>query len=645
MACVTGTVCVDGQCAAEPENRTVVEVPASAGWIDSGIDLATGQTLGIRVNGVAFVSASDGGRPPVGTRGCLASPSALAPDLACHALVGSIGGEAPFEIGYGIGFVVPQIGRLLLGVNDDSLDDNAGGFSVFVSVVDASSVEQGTPTPVPTALSKGDKPTKDTQPAASTSCAGTGATCATNSACCSGVCVNNLCKASRVAMGGTCDETADCVSSLLCRSGKCCKDAMATCGASGDCCSGACGNGYCCKPANTFCDTVNPCCPGWSCQSSSCCRPAGGTCSLNGDCCSGVCVNGTCAAGLVTLHGTCDETNDCDNPLLCRSGKCCKDAMAACEASGDCCSGACANASCCKPANTFCDAINPCCPGAVCQNDVCCKPNGSSCQNNAHCCSGICVSGVCAANPVPLGGTCDSSSNCVSGLICRSMMCCKDTSITCSASSECCEDSVCLAGSCIDLVEAYLTECAVDSTTGLVLNQATCDAFSATISQQQAQAIVDALDVEEDTYPPDEESVDPYALSGSATKTVFAQRYNSRHQFSYKLKQELTWSWNGNQITSHNALITHSQSNGWKWKGLDETSYEVVLDDGTGRKYVEAYAQAHFQNCFFGANWTHICSDRYPWVFQRGRARCGYCSDRWTAADPSNITCSGIGFC
>src|SRR5690606_18388230 len=57
------------------------------------------------------------------------------PHDANHAaLVGRIGGGDVFEIGADAEFEALTGGRLLLGVNDDPLDDNQGGYTAVVSV-------------------------------------------------------------------------------------------------------------------------------------------------------------------------------------------------------------------------------------------------------------------------------------------------------------------------------------------------------------------------------------------------------------------------------------------------------------------------------------------------------------------------------
>ena len=48
------------------------------------------------------------------------------------ALIGRVERGAPFSAGPGSTIRIPQTGRLYLGVNDDSFDDNRGQFDVTI---------------------------------------------------------------------------------------------------------------------------------------------------------------------------------------------------------------------------------------------------------------------------------------------------------------------------------------------------------------------------------------------------------------------------------------------------------------------------------------------------------------------------------
>ena len=132
-----------------------LEVPSTASWFDTGIDVFSGQLLQIDASGtVRFDTTSIAGADPNGvgpgwdgTQTVLGDPLPTAIHLS---LIGRIGEVALPEgaPGGGLGFVgssyselTALTGRLYLGFNDDYYVDNSGAFSVTVR----------TTTPVPDA--------------------------------------------------------------------------------------------------------------------------------------------------------------------------------------------------------------------------------------------------------------------------------------------------------------------------------------------------------------------------------------------------------------------------------------------------------------------------------------------------------------
>jgi hypothetical protein len=110
-----------------------VTVDATVAWIDTGIDVRAGQTL--------YFSATDRIRWAPGRRdgpeGEHNSPYNAARPLPAErraALVGRVGDSKDyFLVGANKGPIrMPSSGRLYLGVNDESLQDNAGSFRVTV---------------------------------------------------------------------------------------------------------------------------------------------------------------------------------------------------------------------------------------------------------------------------------------------------------------------------------------------------------------------------------------------------------------------------------------------------------------------------------------------------------------------------------
>ena len=133
-----------------------VDVPGTAPWYDTGIDVFAGYELSISAAGIVTydvwhgMSADANGGDVSGQN--FFSDSVL-PDAITHSLIGKIGGTTDVGdgtpvpegvVGDGAGFVgtsydqqVSTSGRLFLGYNDEvgGFSDNAGSFSVTVTVV------------------------------------------------------------------------------------------------------------------------------------------------------------------------------------------------------------------------------------------------------------------------------------------------------------------------------------------------------------------------------------------------------------------------------------------------------------------------------------------------------------------------------
>jgi hypothetical protein len=152
-------------------------------------------------------------------------------------------------------------------------------------------------------------------------CLAMDATCASDSDCCSGACLN-IC---RSPVGQGCDAGHDCSSGI-------CSDDVCACTA----------------PApnqETYCASDADCCNAISCQTyvyqgvkyGQCCNPVGGACQGDWDCCDSSCVNGACAC--LPVEGSCSP--------------------------GDCCQGACIGSSiylgntgaCLNPAGDPCNGL------------------------------------------------------------------------------------------------------------------------------------------------------------------------------------------------------------------------------------------------------------------------------------------------
>jgi hypothetical protein len=114
----------------------MITVPTTARWTDSGIDVTAGDVVSFSVAGTVTL----GDDRSLGAEGDLdaaaAAPRRPMPDRPAGALIGRIGTspDDTFFIGAErLPFRVRTSGRLYLGINDDTLDDDTGAFQVAVT--------------------------------------------------------------------------------------------------------------------------------------------------------------------------------------------------------------------------------------------------------------------------------------------------------------------------------------------------------------------------------------------------------------------------------------------------------------------------------------------------------------------------------
>ncbi len=108
-----------------------INVAATQPWNDTGVDLRAGQTIYVDARGEVRWGRDrrDG---PQGEKNSPFNQGRPLPNRPGGALIGRIGNDL-FFIGAETGAIrVRAGGRLLLGVNDDYLQDNAGSFRVTV---------------------------------------------------------------------------------------------------------------------------------------------------------------------------------------------------------------------------------------------------------------------------------------------------------------------------------------------------------------------------------------------------------------------------------------------------------------------------------------------------------------------------------
>jgi hypothetical protein len=110
-----------------------VIVDARTAWTDVGIDVAVGQLLSFyATDRIRWAPGRRDG--PDGEHNSPPGPGRPAPNERRAALIGRIGeGRTYFLVGSRReGIRMPAAGRLFLGINDDSLEDNAGSFRVTI---------------------------------------------------------------------------------------------------------------------------------------------------------------------------------------------------------------------------------------------------------------------------------------------------------------------------------------------------------------------------------------------------------------------------------------------------------------------------------------------------------------------------------
>ncbi len=151
-AAAAGAVLLACWAAARQDPPRTIAVPAAAGWVDSGLDVTAGREIEFHASGEISLQVGnpDATCGPAGLD--LRSMQQPVPERNLGALVGKVaqvvgvrkdeetGEEIPdeivrlFYIGPDGVWAMPLSGRLYLGVNENVIKDNAGEFSVSVSL-------------------------------------------------------------------------------------------------------------------------------------------------------------------------------------------------------------------------------------------------------------------------------------------------------------------------------------------------------------------------------------------------------------------------------------------------------------------------------------------------------------------------------
>ncbi|HEY6213462.1 MAG TPA: LecA/PA-IL family lectin, partial [Vicinamibacterales bacterium] len=113
-----------------------VFVQANQAWTDTGIDVKRGDHYMFRSTGNIAFGRGPGQTADANGKVGEQSNAFPVPVAPVGALIGKVGNSAPFSIGANTqlpGIVMPQNGRLFLGVNDNELGDNSGAFTVAIT--------------------------------------------------------------------------------------------------------------------------------------------------------------------------------------------------------------------------------------------------------------------------------------------------------------------------------------------------------------------------------------------------------------------------------------------------------------------------------------------------------------------------------
>ena len=105
-------------------------------WTPTGLTVRQGDRLTINASGeVRLSSDSSDQASPTGSRAGRTSQNAPLPAVPAGALIARVGNSAPFPLGDTLTVTMPASGQLFLGINDDHVGDNDGGFRVQVQRV------------------------------------------------------------------------------------------------------------------------------------------------------------------------------------------------------------------------------------------------------------------------------------------------------------------------------------------------------------------------------------------------------------------------------------------------------------------------------------------------------------------------------
>ena len=135
LSAVGATTGTTGTAVTRSTPERPVTVDAQRGWVDTGIDVRSGDVLSIQASGTVTLStnASDVAEPG-GSRTNRLARSAPVPNEPAGALIARIDNGTPMGVGSRQSVTANATGRLFLSVNDDYFDDNRGAYRVVIAV-------------------------------------------------------------------------------------------------------------------------------------------------------------------------------------------------------------------------------------------------------------------------------------------------------------------------------------------------------------------------------------------------------------------------------------------------------------------------------------------------------------------------------
>ena len=117
-------------------NSRQVVVPGARQWTRTGIQVRAGDLVRFSATGQLVLSNAAGDlATPAGAQNGRTAPNSPEPSALAGALIGRVGNSRVFGIGDQLGALpMPESGELLLGINDNVVEDNSGEFRVEVFV-------------------------------------------------------------------------------------------------------------------------------------------------------------------------------------------------------------------------------------------------------------------------------------------------------------------------------------------------------------------------------------------------------------------------------------------------------------------------------------------------------------------------------